>query len=48
MEKSLSFFKARALGLTRVLKLITRAELGFADPIDFTFKLAYIRIIVLQ
>ena len=36
MEKSPAFFKARALGLTRALKLITRAFLGFADPIDFT------------
>ena len=36
MEKSLAFFKARALGLTRALKLITRAFVGFADPIDFT------------
>ena len=35
MEKSPSFFKARALGLTRALKSITRAFLGFADPIDF-------------
>ena len=36
MEKSPVIFKARALGLTRALKLITRAFLGFADPIDFT------------
>ena len=36
MEKSPAFFKARALGLTRALKLITRAFPGFADPIDFT------------
>ena len=36
MEKSPVFFKARASGLTRALKLITRAFLGFADPIDFT------------
>ena len=36
MEKSPVFSKARASGLTRALKLITRAFLGFADPIDFT------------
>ena len=30
------FFKARALGLARALKLITRAFPGFVDPIDFT------------
>ena len=36
MEKSPVFFKARASGLTRALKLITRAFPGFADPIDFT------------
>ena len=36
MEKSPVFFKARALGLARALKLITRAFPGFADPIDFT------------
>ena len=36
MEKSPIFFKARALGFTRALKLITRAFPGFADPIDFT------------
>ena len=36
MEKSPVISKARALGLTRALKLITRAFLGFADPIDFT------------
>ena len=35
MEKSPVIFKARALGLARALKLITRAFLGFADPIDF-------------
>ena len=36
MEKSPVISKARALGLARALKLITRAFLGFADPIDFT------------
>ena len=36
MEKSPVISEARALGLTRALKLITRAFLGFADPIDFT------------
>ena len=36
MEKSPVFSKARASGLTRALKLITRAFPGFADPIDFT------------
>ena len=36
MEKSPVISKAQALGLTRALKLITRAFLGFADPIDFT------------
>ena len=36
MEKSPIFFKARALGFTRALKLITRAFPGFADPIDFS------------
>ena len=36
MEKSPVIFKARALGLTRALKLITQAFPGFADPIDFT------------
>ncbi len=36
MEKSPVFSKARALGLARALKLITRAFPGFADPIDFT------------
>ena len=36
MEKSPVIFKARALGLARALKLITRAFPGFADPIDFT------------
>ena len=36
MEKSPVFSKARALGLARALKLITRAFLGFTDPIDFT------------
>ena len=36
MEKSPAFSKARASGLTRALKLITRAFPGFADPIDFT------------
>ena len=36
MEKSPPFSKARASGLTRALKLITRALLGFTDPIDFT------------
>jgi len=36
MEKSPAFSKARALGLTRALKLITWAFPGFADPIDFT------------
>ena len=36
MKKSPVFFKVRALGLTRALKLITRAFLGFAHPIDFT------------
>ena len=36
MEKSPVFSKARALGLARALKLITRAFLGFANPIDFT------------
>ena len=36
MEKSPVFSKARALGLARALKLITRAFMGFADPIDFT------------
>ena len=36
MEKSPVISKARALGLTRALKLITRAFLGFANPIDFT------------
>ena len=35
MEKSPVISKARALGLARALKLITRAFLGFADPIDF-------------
>ena len=34
--QSPAFFKARASGLTRALKLITRAFLGFVDPIDFT------------
>ena len=36
MEKNPVISKARALGLARALKLITRAFLGFADPIDFT------------
>ena len=36
MEKSPSFSKARALGLARALKLITRAFPGFADLGDFT------------
>ena len=36
MEKSPVFSKARASGLTRALKLITRAFPGFANPIDFT------------
>ena len=36
MEKSPIYFKARALGFTRALRLITRAFPGFADPIDFT------------
>ena len=36
MEKSPVFSKARALGLARALKLITRAFMGFANIIDFT------------
>ena len=36
MEKSPVISKARALGLARALKSITRAFLGFANPIDFT------------
>ena len=35
MEKSPVFSKARALGLARALKLITRASPGFANSIDF-------------
>ena len=35
MEKSPVISKARALGLARALKLITRAFPGFANPIDF-------------
>ena len=36
MEKSPVISKARALGLARALKLITRAFPGFANRIDFT------------